>query len=87
MGVRLLISYTRADEAGISYKATGWIPVARVSGRGWDTGNKGTRWLPGMYEPTTEIVDRIRWERRPTAHIQAVCRMVSAMGRWARSLG
>lgn len=28
----------------------------------WDGGNKADRWLPGLYVPTTEIVDRVRWE-------------------------
>lgn len=28
-----------------------------------DHGNRKTRWLPGLYLPSTEIVDRVRWER------------------------
>jgi hypothetical protein len=63
MGVVRLVSYTRADEAGTSYRAAGWRAVAEVDGRPWTTGNKADRWLPGLYEPTTEIVDRVRWER------------------------
>lgn len=62
MGVRRMVSYTRADEDGTSYKAAGWRRVAEVEGRGWVTGNKADRWLPGLYEPTTEVVDRVRWE-------------------------
>jgi hypothetical protein len=62
MGVRRMVSYTRVDETGHCYKATGWRPVASVKGRPWTGGNKSTRWLPGMYEPTTEIIDRVRWE-------------------------
>jgi len=62
MGVRRMVSYTRADEHGTCYRAAGWKPVATVDGRGWTTGNKAARWLPGLYEPTTEIVDRMRWE-------------------------
>lgn len=82
-GMRLLVSYTRKDEDGTCYKAAGWVPVADVEGRPWTGGNKGQRWLPGLYEPTTEIVDRIRWERRPTEAIKAVCAMVAALGRWS----
>ncbi len=62
-GVTRLISYTRADEAGTCYKAAGWHVAARVKGRPWTTGEKAARWLPGLYEPSTEVVDRLRWER------------------------
>jgi hypothetical protein len=62
MGIRRMVSYTRADEDGTSYKAAGWRRVADVAGREWCTGNKADRWLPGLYEPTTEVVDRVRWE-------------------------
>lgn len=62
MGVRTIVSYTRSDEPGTCYRAAGWRPVAAVEGRGWTTGNKADRWLPGLYVPTTEIVDRVRWE-------------------------
>lgn len=82
-GIRLLVSYTRKDEDGTCYKAAGWVAVAEVEGRRWDSGNKSQRWLPGLYEPTTEIVDRIRWERRPTEAIKAVCSMVMELGRWS----
>lgn len=67
MGFRRGISYTRADERGSCYIASGWWVTARVAGRAWNTGNKRTRWLPGVYEPTTEIVDRMRWETGPEA--------------------
>lgn len=63
MGVERLVSYTRQDEGGVCYRAAGWSRVADVAGRGWDTGNKKQRWLPGLYEPTTEVVDRHRWEK------------------------
>lgn len=62
MGVRRLVSYTRADEAGTSYRAAGWREVAAVDGRPWTGGNKSERWLPGLYQATTEVVDRVRWE-------------------------
>jgi hypothetical protein len=62
IGVRRMVSYTRIDEEGTCYRAAGWTPVAAVKGRPWDSGNKADRWLPGLYEPTTEIIDRVRWE-------------------------
>ncbi len=65
MGVRRLVSYTREDEDGVCYKAAGWVPTKQTRGRGWDSGNKALRWLPGLYEPTTEVVDRVRWETAP----------------------
>ncbi len=62
MGITRLVSYTRKDEYGTSYKAAGWRQTATTTGRAWDSGNKSQRWLPGLYRPTTEIVDRVRWE-------------------------
>ena len=66
-GITLLVSYTRVDEPGTCYRAANWRPVAYVNGRPHDTGNRAARWLPGLYEPSTEIVDRIRWEYGPRA--------------------
>lgn len=64
MGVERLISYTRADELGTCYRAAGWSgELMRTRNDGWDTGNKSQRYLPGLYEPTTEIVRRVRWQR------------------------
>lgn len=62
MGCRRLVSYTRADEPGACYRAASWRDVGIVKGEAWNHGNKADRWLPGLYEPTTEIVDRVRWE-------------------------
>ncbi len=78
-GVYLLVSYTRVDEDGTCYKAAGWSPQGTTRARGWDTGNKGTRGLPGLYEPTTEIVDRVRWDKRPTEHVRAVSRLMHTL--------
>lgn len=66
-GVQLGVSYTRVDERGSCYRAAGWIAVAYAIGRSHDTGNRAARMLPGLYEPSTEIVDRVRWERGPLA--------------------
>jgi hypothetical protein len=78
-GIKLMVSYTRADEDGTCYRACGWAPQKDVKGKGWDTGNKATRWLPGFYEPSTEIVDRTRWDKRPTEHIRAVSRLMHTL--------
>jgi hypothetical protein len=83
-GVGLLVSYTRIDEDGMCYRAAGWVPREEITpGRDHTSGNRTNRWLPGFYEPTTEKIDRIRWEWRPTHHIRAVCKCIAAMGRWA----
>lgn len=70
-GVTRQVSYTRFDERGSCYLASNWRPVEVVRGRGHTTGNRANRWLPGLYDPGTEIVDRVRWERgeraRPAA--------------------
>jgi len=73
MGVRRMVSYTRKDELGTCYKAAGWRHVADVKGRPWTTGNKSSRWLPGLYEPTSDIVDRIRWEIVARGHDDVDC--------------
>lgn len=70
-GVTLFISYTRVDERGTCYLAAGWVPVAYVRGRDHTTGNRSLRWLPGLYEPTTERIDRVRWERGARAPSRA----------------
>lgn len=81
-GVHRLISYTRVDEPGTCYRAAGWVAVALVDGREWDTGNKADRWLPGLYQPTTETVDRVRWEIGPSAAITRVRR--NEHGTWMK---
>jgi hypothetical protein len=67
LGVRRMVTYTRVDESGASYRAAGFVPVARIKGREWAGVNKPGRWLPGLYEASTEIVDRVRWEIGPDA--------------------
>jgi hypothetical protein len=64
LGIRRMISYTRADEPGTCYKASNWEQVAHVRGEPWTHGNKKNRWLPGFYVPSTEVVPRVRWEWR-----------------------
>lgn len=79
-GCRRLVSYTRVDEDGTCYRAAGWIATALVDGRAWTTGNKADRWLPGLYSPPTEIIDRVRWEIGPDAARSRVRR--AADGSW-----
>jgi hypothetical protein len=62
-GCTLLVSYTRVDEPGTCYLASGWTPIAVSRGREHTTGNRSQRHLPGLYEPSAEIVDLVRWER------------------------
>lgn len=62
MGVRRLVSYTRVDETGSCYRAANWKRVAEVKPDTHDHGNRAGRWLPGLYEPSTESVPRWRWE-------------------------
>lgn len=83
-GIRLMLSYTRVDEPGSCYRAAGWVPCDYViKPQDWTRGNKKQRWLPGLYEATTEQVDRIRWEWRPPSAIRAVVKCIFAMGQWA----
>lgn len=87
-GILRLVSYTRTDEDGHCYKAAGWIPVAGVKGRKWDehnTRDRAQEWLPGIHSPTTEVIDRVRWEKRPTEAIMAVVKMIAALGRFSRA--
>jgi hypothetical protein len=66
-GVRRLVSYTRVDDVGTCYRAAGWVPTAVVRGQAWTHGGKATRWLPGLYVPSSEVIDRVRWEIGPAA--------------------
>lgn len=65
MGVRRMVSYLRSDEEGVCYRAAGWTVAADVQGREWDKYTDSARrqkTLPGIIEPTTEVIDRQRWE-------------------------
>lgn len=66
-GCRRMVSYTRQDEPGTCYRAAGWVATALVEGDTHTHGNRAGRWLPGLYVPSTEIVDRVRWEIGPGA--------------------
>lgn len=81
-GVQLGISYTRVDERGSSYLASGWVPAALVKGRPHTSGNRALRMLPGLYEPSTEIVDRVRWERGPRGSRLPGARWDERSSRW-----
>lgn len=77
--LRRLISYTRVDEDGTCYRAAGWVATTIGRGRPHTTGNRANRWLPGMYDPTSEIIDRVRWEIGPDA---AKTRVEKRDGAW-----
>lgn len=71
-GVERMVSYVRVDEPGTCYAAAGWVPVALTKGRPHTTGNRSLRWLPHMYEPSSEVIDRVRMERGPRVSRGAV---------------
>jgi len=56
-GMWKIITYTRDDEAGVSLKAAGWIPEARVRARkrGWD--------CDARPRERGEAIGKIRWAR------------------------
>lgn len=55
IGYVRVISYTRADEAGVSYVAAGWKKTAVVKGREWSCASRPRR-------PAEQPVDKLRWE-------------------------
>lgn len=68
LGYRRFVSYTRSDEAGTVYRAAGWRPTHITKPCDWNTqrnAHKGL--LPGIYEPATEVIARVRWETGPDA--------------------
>lgn len=69
LGFTRAVSYTRVDEPGTCYRAAGWVRTATVKGREWGEANKPGRWLTldgaSLFEPTTETIDRVRWEIGP----------------------
>ena len=70
-GVERQISYTRADEPGTCYKAAGWVQTGTVKADTHTHGNRAT-FLPGVWQHSTESIDRIRWERGKAARIAAI---------------
>lgn len=66
LGIRRQVSYTRIDERGTCYRAANWHPTAIVRADGGSHGNRAT-WLPGLHVRSTEVCDRVRWERGPDA--------------------
>lgn len=67
MGCRTVVSYTRDDEPGVCYKASGYVPTAFVEPEAWDRRARSTArpWLPGTFVPGSAVVARIRWEFPP----------------------
>jgi len=55
-GFQRIITYTRADETGVSLHAAGWTQEASVRGRGWhNTGRSRNN--------TNAFIDKVRWSR------------------------
>lgn len=69
------------------YRAASWRSCALTIGREHTTGNRSARWLPGLEaETTTEIIDRVRWERGPDAAPEAAAIVWNASTkRWERN--
>jgi len=63
-GFQRIITYTRADEAGTSLHAAGWVQEASVRGRGWHNAGRSR-------SNTNAFIDKVRWSRtlRPRASL------------------
>jgi hypothetical protein len=55
LGYARVITYIRADESGVSLKASGWIFESSTTGRSWNTPSRPRR------PDRTEVIDRSRW--------------------------
>jgi len=71
-GCQRLVSYTRLDEDGTCYRAAGWVATAFVRAEEHTHGNRALRWLPGLFAPTTETTERVRWEIGPDSTMDRV---------------
>ena len=60
LGWRRFVSYTLLGEAGTSYRAAGWWPVAVVRGREWSCPSRPR-------DEAAQPGDKIRWEYGPEA--------------------
>lgn len=60
LGAKRLVSYVRVDETGSVYKAAGWEAVATTPARDWT--RERHLLLPGVIEPASDPVARVRWE-------------------------
>jgi hypothetical protein len=82
--IQRLVSYTRIDEDGTCYRVAGWVAVETTKGRPHNIGKaRSARWLPGLYEPSTEIIDRVRWEIGPGA-AQTRVNLAEAREKWKK---
>jgi hypothetical protein len=55
-GFGRIITYTRADESGVSLVAAGWEQEAVVRGRGWHSASRAR-------SNTNAFIDKVRWSR------------------------
>lgn len=58
LGYRRLVSYTLLGEAGTSYRAAGWWPVALSHGGEWDRPSRPRK-------PSVAPGEKVRWEAGP----------------------
>lgn len=60
LGHTRLVSYTRADEKGTTYRAAGWRPTAITDGGEWSVPSRARR-------PAEQPCRKVRWEYGPEA--------------------
>ncbi len=58
-GFTKVVTYTLESEDGGSLRASGFVPVAKVKGRGW-----GCKSRPRAEASSAQRADKIRWERQ-----------------------
>ena len=63
-GAQRIITYTRADETGVSLHAAGWVQEASIRGRAWHSTRRSR-------SNTNALIDKVRWSRtlRPRASL------------------
>jgi len=60
LGYTRVVSYTRADERGTTYRAAGWRPTAVTSGGEWSRPSR-------RRGPAAQPIRKVRWETGPAA--------------------
>ncbi len=70
-GAQRIITYTRADETGVSLHAAGWVQEARIRGRAWHNTRRSR-------SNTNALIDKVRWSRtlRPRASLTSRTRLL-----------
>lgn len=60
LGYTRVVSYTRADERGTTYRAAGWRPTAVTRGGEWSRPSR-------RRDPAAQPIRKVRWETGPAA--------------------